>query len=177
MAELATIARPYAEAAYQAAGSAGAAAMADALDRLAAVAVNPEVRRVAGNPRVGASQIAELFTAAANMPLPTQAQALLALLIENGRLEALPQIATQFRALKNAGDGVADATIYSAFALDDAQRATLQSLLEAKFGRKLATHVQLDPSLIGGVRVVVGDEVLDASVKARLEKMKVTLTA
>lgn len=176
-AEIATLARPYAEAAYQAAKGQDLAAMADALDRLAAVASNPDVQRVAGNPRVSAAQLAELFTAAAQAPLPTQAHTLLGLLIDNGRLPALPEIARQFHALKNAGEGVADATLYSAYPLDEAQRAGLQALLEKKFGRKLSTHVEVDPSLIGGVRVVVGDEVLDTSVAARLEKMKLTLTA
>jgi F-type H+-transporting ATPase subunit delta len=177
MAELATIARPYAEAAYEATAAGGAAAMADALDALAQVAANPDVRLLAGNPRVGAAQVAELFAAAVKSPLPEQAQRLLDLLIENGRLDALPQIAAQYRALKNAGEGQSEATVYSAFELSGAQLAELQALLEKKFGRKLVTHVQVDPGLIGGVRVVVGDQVLDTSVKARLEQMKVTLTA
>jgi len=67
--------------------------------------------------------------------------------------------------------------VYSAFALDGAALAELASTLEKRFGRKLNVAVELQPELIGGVRVVVGDEVLDTSVKARLEQMKVALTA
>jgi F-type H+-transporting ATPase subunit delta len=180
MAELATIARPYAEAAFKAVSAQGAQAqrsLADLLDELAAVAAHPQVRSVADNPKVSAQQVAELFASACKTALPAEGKSLLNLLIENGRLPALPEIAAQFRALKNRADGVSDATIYSAFPLEGAALADLQALLEKKFGRKLTTQVKTDASLIGGVRVVVGDEVLDTSVKARLEKMKVTLMA
>ena len=96
-------------------------------------------------------------------------------MIENGRLSVLPEIAAQFRTLKNAQSGSSDATVYSAFALDGAALADLSSTLEKRFGKKLNLQVELEPALIGGVRVVVGDEVLDTSVKARLEQMKVAL--
>jgi F-type H+-transporting ATPase subunit delta len=177
MAEIATIARPYAEAAFKAVAPSAAAGLADTLDGLAAVASNAEVRSVAGSPKVTDSAVAELFAAAMKSPLSAEAKNLLDLLIKNGRLSALPDIATQFRALKNAAEGKAEATIFSAFPLEGAALADLQTLLEKKFGRKLTTSVQLDRSLIGGVRVVVGDEVLDTSVKARLEKMKSSLLA
>jgi F-type H+-transporting ATPase subunit delta len=97
--------------------------------------------------------------------------------IENARLSALPEIAEQFRALKNAQSGSSDALVYSAFALDDAALADLTATLEKRFARKLNITVQVQRELIGGIRVVVGDEVLDSSVKARLEQMKVALTA
>ena len=177
MAEIATIARPYAEAAFKAVPSAGASALADTLDALAVIASNAEVRSLAGSPKVTDSAVAELFGAAVKTPLSAEAKNLLDLLIKNGRLSALAHIATQFRALKNAAEGKAEATIYSAYPLEGAALADLQTLLEKKFGRKLTTSVQLDASLIGGVRVVVGDEVLDTSVKARLEKMKSSLLA
>jgi F-type H+-transporting ATPase subunit delta len=80
-------------------------------------------------------------------------------------------------ALVNASSGVSDATVYSAFPIDDAQLADVKASLEKRFARKLKAASQVDPELIGGIRVVVGDEVLDTSVKARLEQMKVALTA
>ena len=98
-------------------------------------------------------------------------------MIENGRLSVLPEIASQFRALKNALGGVSDAVVYSAFPIEGAALTDLAVLLEKRFGRKLNATVRIDASLIGGVRVVVGDQVLDTSVKARLEQMKVALTA
>ncbi len=79
--------------------------------------------------------------------------------------------------LKNAQEGAADAVITSAFELSHAQVAELLSTLEKKFGRKLNPTVTVDPSLIGGVRVVVGDEVLDTSVRAKLQQMHVALAS
>jgi F-type H+-transporting ATPase subunit delta len=97
--------------------------------------------------------------------------------IDNGRVAVLPEIASQFHALKNAQAGTADAVVYSAFEIDSAALAELAQVLEKRFARPLNLSVQLQPDLIGGIRVVVGDEVLDTSVKARLEQMKVALSA
>ena len=91
--------------------------------------------------------------------------------------QVLPEIAEQFRALKNAQQGTFDAHVFSAFPIEPAALADLSGVLEKRFGRKLNLQVELQPELIGGIRVVVGDEVLDTSVKARLEQMKVALTA
>ena len=98
-------------------------------------------------------------------------------MIENGRLVALPAIAEQFQALVNAASGVSDAVIYSPYPIEGAQLAEVVASLEKRFARKLSARVELEPELIGGIRVVVGDEVLDTSVKARLERMKVALSA
>jgi F-type H+-transporting ATPase subunit delta len=97
--------------------------------------------------------------------------------IENNRLQALPEIAVLFRALKNAKGGSSEAVVYSAFPMDAAALAEVAVSLEKRFSRKLNVSVELDAALIGGIRVVVGDEVLDTSVKARLEQMKAALTA
>jgi F-type H+-transporting ATPase subunit delta len=101
---------------------------------------------------------------------------LLRAVIENGRLAALPEIAAQFQALVNASSGVSDATDLQR--LPDRRRALADVVasLEKRFARKLKAVVEVVPELIGGIRVVVGDEVLDTSVKARLEQMKVALT-
>ena len=176
MAEIATIARPYAEALFQAARS-DAAAAAVWLDELAAIASNEQLRQFADNPKVTAQQVLELFAGVARQPLPEMARNFLQTVIDNGRVAALPEIAQQFNALKNAQAGTADATVYSAFEIDSAALAELAQVLEKRFGRPLNLSVQLQPELIGGVRVVVGDEVLDTSVKARLEQMKVALSA
>jgi F-type H+-transporting ATPase subunit delta len=109
--------------------------------------------------------------------MPAMAQNFLKTVIENGRLSVLPEIAAQFRALKNAQGGSLDAVIFSAFEIDSAELATLAAALEKRFNRKLNVSVELQADLIGGIRVVVGDEVLDSSVKARLEQMKVALTS
>ncbi len=86
-------------------------------------------------------------------------------------------MAAQFREHLNKQSGSSDAVVYSAFDIDAAALANVAQLLEKRFGRKLNVSVKLQPELIGGIRVVVGDEVLDTSVKARLDQMKVALTA
>ena len=176
MAELATIARPYAEALFKAQASdlAGTAAW---LDELAAVAHNEQLQQFADNPRVTDAQVFELISGVVRTALPEAGKNFLRLVIENRRLAALPVVAQQFRALLNAQSGTADAVVYSAFPIEAAALAELSSTLEKRFARKLQVSVQLDESLIGGIRVVVGDEVLDTSVKARLEQMKAALTA
>ena len=176
MAELATIARPYADALFKAQASdlAGTAAW---LDELAAVADNDQLQQFADNPRVTDAQVFELISGVVRTALPEAGKNFLRLVIENRRLAALPVVAQQLRALLNAQSGIADAVVHSAFPIEAAALAELSSTLEKRFARKLQVSVQLDESLIGGIRVVVGDEVLDTSVKARLEQMKAALTA
>lgn len=180
MAELATIARPYAEALFKAAAGSDAQALKGQMAALATVAATPELRQVADNPRVTAIQVFDLIAGVAlqkGLNLDSKVGNLLRTVIENGRINALPEIAAQFQALVNASSGVSDATVYSAFPINDAQFADVMASLEKRFARKLKGSVAVDPELIGGIRVVVGDEVLDTSVKARLEQMKAALTA
>jgi F-type H+-transporting ATPase subunit delta len=178
MAELATIARPYADALFKAQASdlAGTAAW---LDELAAIAENALLQQFVDSPKVSDEQAFELISEVVqkNVALPETGKNFLHLLIENRRLSALPVIAQQYRALMNAQGGTADAVVFSAFPIDAAALADLSSTLEKRFVRKLNVSVELDAALIGGIRVVVGDEVLDTSVKARLEQMKSALTA
>ena len=177
MAELATIARPYADALFKAQGS-DLATTAIWLDRLAAVAENAQLLQFADSPKVDVAQVFDVMADVAskdNGLLPEAARNFLRIVIENGRLSALPEIASQFRSLKNAAGGTTDAVVFSAFPMDEQALSEVAAALEQRFGRKLDVKVELDPSLIGGIRAVVGDEVLDTSVKARLEQMKVAL--
>jgi F-type H+-transporting ATPase subunit delta len=177
MAEIATIARPYAEALFK---TGGGAALAAEVQAMAAVAADDDMRQFADNPTAVASQIFNVISdvlARQSLVLGAQAQNFLRTVIDNGRLSALPEIASQFQQLVNAGSGVSDATIYSAFPIDASQLTDVLASLEKRFARKLKAAVEVDPELIGGIRVVVGDEVLDTSVKARLEQMRVALTA
>jgi len=176
MAEIATIARPYADALFK--SSAGAhAATSQWLDSMAAVASDPDLSQFAANPKSTVAQVLALVEGVMQEPLTAVAQQFLRTVLENGRLAALPEMAAQFRAHMNAEGGASDATIYSAFPMADAVLADVTQSLEKRFGRKLFVSVQLQPELIGGIRVLVGDEVLDTSVKARLEQMKVALAA
>ncbi len=180
MAELATIARPYAEALFKAIVSDPAAdlnATSVWLDEFATIAVSPQLQQFADSPKTTDNQAFDLISGVARAPLTNAALNFLRMLIENGRLNVLPEIANQFNALKNAKSGSSDAVAYSAFPIEGPALADLAATLEKRFGRKLNVSVALEPELIGGVRVVVGDEVLDTSVKARLEQMKIALTA
>ena len=174
MAELATIARPYAEALFKAGGDAAAAGQ---LSALAAVAADPQLLQFAGHPKADAGQVFDVIASVAKVELSPSVQNLLRAVIDNGRLPALPEIALQFQALVTARSGVSDATVYSAFPIDAQQTAEVAASLEKRFARKLNLSVQVEPGLIGGIRVVVGDEVLDTSIKARLEAMRSALTA
>ncbi len=180
MAEIATIARPYAEALYKAVKASPGGDTPGAsvwVDELAAIAGNPQLLAFSDNPKFTSEQVLGLITGIAKTGLPEMAKNFLRTVVENGRLNALPEIALQFRALKNAQSGSSDAIVYSAFPIDAKALADVGASLEKRFGRKLNVTVELEPELIGGIRVVVGDEVLDTSVKARLEQMKVALSA
>jgi F-type H+-transporting ATPase subunit delta len=177
MAELATVARPYAEALFRVAQTGDMAAWSELVSQLAQVGANPDVQAFAANPKLTSSDLVATLSSLVKAPVTPEATNFLTMLAENGRVNLLPEIGAQFQVLKNAQAGAADAEIASAFALSDAQVAELVAALEKKFGRKLNPTVTVDPSLIGGVRVLVGDEVLDTSVRAKLQQMHAALTA
>jgi len=178
MAELSTIARPYAEALFSAARAKGAAdAWLPLLEALAQAVSQPQVAGVASDPRLSDAQVFDLIGAVVGTALPDELAAFLRLVIENDRLASLPEVASQFRSLKNDADGTADCLIETAFALSEAQLADLVKRLASRFPRRLKPELRLQPQLIGGVRVTVGDRVLDSSVRARLDAMRARLTA
>jgi F-type H+-transporting ATPase subunit delta len=177
MAELATLARPYAEALFKAVSVSEAQSASTQLGELAQVAGDDQLKAFADSPRATVEQVFDVATAATRSELSPQVMNLLRVVIENGRILALPEIAAQFKALVSAQSGSSDAVVHSAYPIADDELSSVTASLERRFGRKLNARVVIDPELIGGIRVVVGDEVLDTSVKARLEQMKVALTA
>ena len=177
MAELATIARPYAEALFKAAPEAEQSAWVAQVTALGQVARDAQLQSFADNPRATQEQVFGVITEAAKVALAPAVANFLRTVLENSRLAALPLMAEQFQALVQARQGVSEARIYSAYQISDAQVADILVPLEKRFGRKLEAKVEVEADLIGGVRVVVGDEVLDTSIKARLERMKSALLA
>jgi F-type H+-transporting ATPase subunit delta len=177
MAELATVARPYAEALFRVAQDGDMNAWSAVVSELAQIGASADVQAFAQNPNVTQAQLADTIASLVKSPLNAEAKNFIAMLAENGRVTLLPEIAAQFAALKNANEGAADAEIFSAFEISGEQLSQLVATLEKKFGRKLNPTVTVDPSLIGGVRVVVGDEVLDTSVRAKLQQMHNALVA
>ena len=176
MAEPSTIARPYAAALFQSSTAADGEQLVAQLDALAGIAADAGLRQFAADPRVSDEQVFGVVTGIAGSDLSPKLRNLLSTVIDNGRLAVLPEIASQFRTLVNDRGGIADAQVVSAFPLDAQQQASLAKVLEKRFGRQLKVAVTVDPTLIGGVRVTVGDEVLDTSVVARLEQMRAALT-
>lgn len=172
MAEPSTIARPYAEAAFD------AAVEANALERWAAlladvarIAADGQMKALVSDPNVSADAIVSLF--AALLPEADEAaRNFLGALAKNGRLEVLAEIEAQFRALKDAREGSAEAEITSAFELDSPALAALVGGLEKRFGRTIKPRLRVDQALIGGVTVRVGDAVIDASVRGKLAAMR-----
>ena len=177
MAELSTLARPYAQALFQVAQQNDLNGWAALVDELAAVAGNPDMSALMIDPKINDEQLYQVFAGVLKTPLQTTAQNFLRELIVNGRLSVMPEIAQQFKQLKNAHENLAEVQIESAFPLEGAALKELVAALEKKFGIQLRPQVTLNPALIGGVRVAVGDEVLDTSVRAQLEQMKTALTA
>lgn len=174
MAELATIARPYAEALLASGADASAIAQLHAVARVTADA---ELQSFAAHPKATPEQVFDLVCAATGQALSAPVQNLLRTVIDNRRLAAVPEMAEQAQALMDARTGISQAHVSSAFPVSDAQLEELRGVLEKRFGRKLELTVVVDAALIGGIRAEVGDEVLDTSVKARLDRMKTALTA
>ena len=175
MAENVTIARPYADAAFELARGAGALGpWSEALDRLAAVAADPDMQACFKNPNLSAAQLDKLMQEVTG-ELTAEQQNFVRVLIDNERLLVLPEIRDLFVAYKNEHEGVLEAEIASAFPLDDAALAALKADLEARFKAAVNITVSIDPELIGGVRIAVGDEVIDASVRGKLANMAAAL--
>ena len=177
MAELATVARPYAEALFRVAKQGNLAAWSEVVSELSQLGMNTDVQAYASNPKAAAADVAATLVSMLKSPATPEVINLVTMLVQNDRVSLLPEIGAQFEVLKNADAGAADASIVSAFEISPQQAADLVASLEKKFGRKLNPTVTVDPSLIGGVRVVVGDEVLDTSVRAKLQQLHVALAA
>jgi len=177
MAENLTLARPYAEAAFELARARGnLEPWEQALARMAQVVSDPQMRQCIGNPKFSAEQLAQVFIDVSGK-LADDAKNFVHILVENERLPVLPEILELFVRLKNAHEGVKQAQVTSAFPLDDAALKKLIAELEPRFKCKLEASVSVDPELIGGVRVAVGDEVIDASVRGKLATMAAALKA
>lgn len=176
MAEPSTIARPYAEAAFRLADAQGKLAeWSAALANLAAVSADARVGAAIGDPNLSAAKVAGLFISILAGKLSGEQENYVRVLAENGRLEVLPEIRAQFEALKNGREGVVEAEVTSAFEMEPAQLADLVARLEKNTGRKVRARVSVDKSLIGGVKVVMGDKVIDGSARAQLAALETAL--
>jgi F-type H+-transporting ATPase subunit delta len=177
MAELATVARPYAEAAFRAALENGSlASVSEGLAVLAAAERDASMRSVLMNPKVTAQQKKDLFYAVGQGKLDDIVRNMVSVVIDSHREVLIGQIDEQFDALKREHEKVVRARITSAQPLTDAQRADIVGALERRYGKKVEADLDVDPQLLGGARVQVGDQVIHASVRDALAQMAAALT-
>jgi len=177
MAEPVTIARPYAEAAFRLAREQNALpAWSDALALINAVVEDPQVAELIDAPNVGAAQLEGVIIGAVGKHLSGEACNFVQVLVQNRRLGLIEQIRDMFEALRREHEGMMEATILTALPLADSQLQPLVAALEQKYGRKITAKVEIDPQLIGGLKILVGDKVIDATVRGRLDAMAAALT-
>ena len=178
MAEQITIARPYAEAAFTLAREQKALPQwAEMLCLMSSVASDPTVRAALDNPKLDNPAKEALLFSLYGDGLSAEGKSFIRVLLESDRIAMLPDIRSLFDTLKDGADGVARAQIVSAFPLEDAQLESLKAALEKRFGKKIEATVSVDPQLIGGASVTVGDTVIDASVRGELQSMSSQLRA
>ena len=172
MAEKATIARPYARAAFEFAQTNGTFSQwSEALAIASAVAGDPATRRLLNHPRVSAAQLVDLIADVAGDRLDASARNFMATLAQNRRLGLLPYIAKMYEALRADVEGVADVDVVSALPLDAAQQQRLTAALKTRLKRDVRLHCSVDAQLVGGAVVRWGDLVIDGSVKERLGRL------
>jgi F-type H+-transporting ATPase subunit delta len=176
MAEPSTIARPYAEAVFRLADAGGKLGeWSAALANLEQVVSDERVLGQIRDPNLPVAKVAGLIAAVLSGKLSGEAGNLVRVLAENGRLTLLGEIRARFEALKREREGVVEARVETAFPLDDAQLADLAACIEKHTGRKVKINVSVDRELIGGVRVAIGDKVIDASARAQLTALETAL--
>ncbi|HET9693642.1 MAG TPA: F0F1 ATP synthase subunit delta [Steroidobacteraceae bacterium] len=177
MAERATVARPYAKAAFAYAREQGRLdAWSGWLGTARATVLSDEYAAFERSPGVQTRQLLELVAGVCGDALDANARAFLDLLAENGRLGYLPEIAERFEELKAEDANVADVAVTSAVQLDAAQRERLAGALRARLRRDVRLHCTVDPSLIGGAVVRSGDMLIDGSLVHKLERLGTELT-
>jgi F-type H+-transporting ATPase subunit delta len=176
--ELTTIARPYAEAAFALARDGNALPVWSEMLRLTrAVVADTRVAEALDNPALDTPAKESLLLSICGDKLTPEGRNFVRVLIETDRITLLPEIQAMFEVLKDSADGVAKATIETAFPLDAVELAELKAALEKRFGKKIEAAVVVKPALIGGARVTVGDTVIDASVQEQLRLMAAQLRA
>ena len=176
MAEPVTVARPYAEAAFKLALESGKLQQwSDMLDLIHLVVTDENVAERIDHPNVGDQVLEGLILGSLGERLDGPGRNFVQVLVQNGRLDVMPQIRDHFGELKREHEGVVEARIISAMPMTEDAARPLLAALEAKYGRKVSAQIEVDPELIGGVRIILGDKVIDATVRGRLDAMRAAL--
>ena len=177
MAERATIARPYAKAAFEYAREANAfAAWSQGLESAAQIVADPSVAPLTKSPHWTAADLVSLITDVAGAKLNAGMQNFVRVLAENHRLLLLPEIAAHYEKLRAAVENTLDVEVISAVTLSDAQADKLKQALSTRLKRTVRMQNSVDSTLLGGAVVRAGDLVIDGSLKGRLERLATDLT-
>jgi F-type H+-transporting ATPase subunit delta len=178
MAELSTLARPYAKAAFEFAADAGdLQGWSKSLSTAGAVAEQQAVVKFLSSPNATAAQQAAAVNDICGDALSVTGQNFIAILSENRRLQLLPHISHQFEIMKANREKAVDVEVVSAYELDAVQQKTLSDALGAKLERNINMQVSFDNSLLGGAVIRAGDTVIDGSIRGRLAKLAESLNS
>ena len=178
MAELSTLARPYAKAAFEFAADAGdLQGWSTSLATAGAVAQQPAVVKLLSSPSSTAAQQAAAVIEICGDALSATGQNFIAILSENRRLQLLPQISHQFGIMKANREKAVEVDVVAAHEIDADQQQQLSDALSAKLERKVNMQVSLDKSLLGGAVIRAGDTVIDGSIRGRLTKLAESLNS
>lgn len=172
MAEISTLARPYAQAIFNLANASNTLkAWSDTLALLSEVAADKSMVEIINNPDVTNEQTVSLFIDISKDNLDEQGINFIKLAAENNRLEVIPYIAQSFEVMRAEAEGSIEAQVISAYAVNATQKKSIAAALKKKLGREVIIKTTTDKSLLGGVIIRAGDMVIDGSVKTQLEKI------
>ena len=172
MAELTTLARPYAKAAFEyAQAHQQLASWSAMLGLAAAVSEDDTMQRVLKAPRLTSTEKATTFIDVCGDKFDAQARNFISVVSENGRLDLLPEIAAEFDLYKAEQEKSVDVEVTSAFALSTEQQDKLAKVLSARLSREVRLHATEDATLIGGVVIRAGDLVIDGSIRGKIAKL------
>ncbi|MCE8035246.1 F0F1 ATP synthase subunit delta [Billgrantia tianxiuensis] len=178
MAELSTVARPYARAAFEFARDHQALeSWSDWLGKLGAVVAVRDVQKLLASPSLTTERKVELIVELAEVELDEASRRFLDTLGESGRLATLSAIAEHFEQLRAEHEKRIEVVVVSAYELDDKQQNKLAGALKKRLNREISITTQVDPKLIGGAILRAGDTVIDGSVRGRLNRLSEALTA
>lgn len=176
MAESVTIARPYAEAVFKIAKEKNNLSQwSEMLSNAAQITAIASIQELISNPNVSATKLKEIIFSIGGTKLNDEVKNLLSILIDNDRVTVIPKLVEMYEQLRANHEGVLEANVISAFAISDKQLDKLVAALENKFKRKVKAKVSIDQELIGGVKIEIGDEVIDSSISGKLEAMSIAL--
>jgi len=176
MSEFATLARPYATALFNL-SKAKSIDFSGSLEILSVITSDPQFIEYSTNPLIDKITVAKFLSKFSEFDHQTQVESLILTLSDNSRLPLVSEINEQYKIMMNSEKGISKILIFSAFDLKQSELQKLIEKLEKKYNAKFESELIVDPTLLGGLRIEIGDKVLDGSVRAKLDRLKSNLIA